>query len=158
MVEDSIAEKFSSSAVSVAGVNIWNSSDSLIKSFIDETGIAFPIVKRGSSVGNSYSVVANSIVVIDKDGVVRFVQQLGTASTTYAIMRKMVSDAAATVCGLLANSVLTSKTAMYTGRSGTITPRYYTLSGRAIAGPLSLVRAGIVLRRLNGRITPIQVR
>jgi hypothetical protein len=134
MVNDSIVEKFAGSAVAVAGVDVWNGADSVIGAFINQTGITFPIAKNGSSTAGTYGVVANSMVVIDQNGVVQYVKQLGTASTTWAIMTGMVSGAASEVRTLLANN---AHTAMIVHRAvlraGDGYQRY-SLSGRAIGG------------------------
>jgi hypothetical protein len=101
MVETRIAQAFAGQNVAVAGVEIWNSADSGIAAYIAQTGISFPVGRNGWSVDNSYSVLANSIVVIDQSGVVRFIDQLGTSTVTYTRMNQMVDSAAATVRNLL---------------------------------------------------------
>ena len=106
MVEDSIMQEFTAGKVSVVGVDVWNSSDTVIGGFITQTGITFPVTKNGAATATSYGVVANSMAVVDQNGIVRYVKQLGTASTDYATMSGMVSEAASTVRGLLANNVL----------------------------------------------------
>jgi len=106
MVEDSIMQKFNGGDVAVAGIDIWNSSDAEIDSFITATGATFPIAKNGASTGNAYGVIANSMVVIDQNGVVRFVQQLGTSTVTFSQMRQTVGGAAATMRGLLSSGAV----------------------------------------------------
>jgi len=157
VVQDSLVTKFNAGAVTVEGVDIWNSGDSLINSYIGATNVTFPVVKNGASIGASYSVIANSIVVIDKDAVVRFVQQLGTSSTTDAIIKKMVSDAASTVRTLLANRVVMPKAAVAIAGRDNGQPRYFTLSGQTISHPATAVRTGVIVRRLNGQATAAAV-
>lgn len=135
MVEDSIMQKFSGSKVSVVGVDVWNSSDTLIGGYISQTGITFPVTKKGAATATSYGVVANSMVVVDQNGTVRYIKQLGTASTDYATMSGMVSEAASTVRGLLTNNVLQFSPV----HKGVMDKRYscdrdFTLSGRLLSG------------------------
>jgi hypothetical protein len=106
MVETGIVQAFAGQNVAVAGVEIWNSADSGIAAYIAETGISFPVGRNGWSVDNTYSVLANSIVVIDQSGVVRFVDQLGTSTVTYTRMNQMVDSAAATVRNLLGSGAV----------------------------------------------------
>jgi hypothetical protein len=134
MVNDSIVEKFNGSAVTVAGVDIWNSSDSLIGAYIAQSGVNFPIAKKGSSVATSYGVIANSMVVIDRNGTVQYVKQLGTASTSWSVMAGMVSAAASKVRSLLISGVrVPAITGRVENRIGTDNRRY-SLSGRVISG------------------------
>jgi hypothetical protein len=158
MVEDSIAKKFSGSPVSVAGVDMRTSTDSEIKQVIDATSITFPLAKNGGSIGSAYLIsngaYAVGIVVIDKDGIMRFVQRFesGESSTTY---NKMVSDAASTVRSLLSTGIARPKaTPAFAGHNGN-TMRYYTLSGQTIAHPITSEGSCIVLRRLDGRVTGV---
>jgi hypothetical protein len=151
MVEDSIVKKFSSSSVSVAGVNVLISNDADVLGYISATHITFPIAKNGDSIGNFYSAGNYSIVVIDKDGILQFMQQL-----TEMPDDKMVSDAASIVRSLLETGIVRPKaTAAFAVRKSSGLPRYYTLSGQTIAHPIPSVRAGIVLRRLDGRVTGV---
>jgi hypothetical protein len=150
MVEDSIKEKFSGSSVSVVGVDVWNASDSLIGAYLAQTGITFPIAKKGAATATSFGVVANSVVVVDQNGTVQYVKQLGTASTSYAIMRGMVSEAASTVRRLLANSVIRFSPA----QNGIINRRYgcdgdFTLSGRRLSG--RAVSTALVVSTKSGK-------
>jgi hypothetical protein len=157
MVEDSIVKKCNDSSISIAGVDMWSATDSDIKRLIDTTHITFPVAKNGISIRNSYSISSSvyvvNIVVIDNDGVVQFVQQFENQmdSTTY---KKMVSDAASTVRSLLETGIVRPKaTAAFAVRKSSGMQRYYTLSGQTIAHPIPSVGGGIVLRRLDGRVT-----
>jgi hypothetical protein len=153
MVEDSIVNKFSGSSVSVAGVDVWNSTDLYIKRLIDSTHITFPLAKNGDSIGNFYSSDGYSIVVIDRDGIVLFIQQL---TTTAAFDNKIASDAAAKVRSLLETGIVRPKTTTAIAvRKSSDLQRYYTLSGQTIAHPIPSVTAGIVLRRLDGQVTGV---
>jgi hypothetical protein len=153
MVEDSIVKKFSGITVSVAGADVWNSTDAAIKQFIDVTHITFTVAKNGDSIEYFYSSDGYSIVVIDKDGIVQFMQQL---TTTVVFDDKTVSDAATIVRSLLETGIVRFKatTAIAVRKSNSL-PRYYTLSGQTITHPIPSVRAGIALRRLDGRVTGI---
>jgi hypothetical protein len=149
MVEDSLVKKFSGSSVSVAGVNVLISNDADISAYINATHITFPIAKNGDSIGNFYSAGNYSIVVIDKDGILQFVQQL-----TEMPDDKTVSDAASKVRRLLANGIIRPQaTTAITGRKSSSLPRYYTLSGRTIAHPIPSVGSSIVLCIFDGRVT-----
>jgi hypothetical protein len=150
MVEDSIKQQFSGSRVSVAAIDVWNASDSLIGVYIAQTRITFPFAKKGAATGTSYGVVANSIVVVDQNGTVQYVKQLGTASTTYTIMRGMVSEAASTVRKLLTNTVIQFSSV----RKGIADKRYgcegdFTLSGRLLPG--SVVSANRLVSKTSGK-------
>jgi hypothetical protein len=135
MVEDSIMQKFSIGTVATVGVDVWNSSDAQISSYLSATGATFPVTEGGAATGTSYGVVANSMVVIDRTGIVRYVKQLGTGSTTTDIMSGMVSEAASTVRGLLSNSAIQSplvRNGPCAHQSGLYGE--FTLSGRLVSG------------------------
>jgi hypothetical protein len=151
MVKDSIAKKFIGSPVSVAGVitglNPW--VDSV---FYHDINITFPVVKNGRSICGSYSISTNpwniGFVVIDRHGVVRFVEQQMNSGYD-----KMVSMVASTVRSLLAIGIIRYKTTTaFVGRDNG-TPRYYSLSGQTIAHPITSVSSIIVLGSLGGRVT-----
>jgi hypothetical protein len=158
VVRDSLVNKFSAGAVTVVGVDIWNSGDSLINAYIGATGVTFPVVKNGASIGTSYSVIANSIVVIDQTGLVQFVQQLGTSSTTDAIIRQMVSDAASVTRRLLTNRTVRPGPSFRPPRAPAGSPGRFTISGRSLVRPAPSSGAGIVVVRSSEPMPVIRVR
>lgn len=156
MVEDSIIEQFGGSSVSVTGVDLWNASNATIKSLIDSTDITYPLAKNGSFVGNSYSIISSGytvgIVVIDKNGVVQFVQQETSMLVSRMLYDTMVSGAASAVRSLLGTNIVRPKAfTAFAGRTGNSVPRCYTLSGQRIPQVMTSVRAGIVVLGRDGK-------
>jgi hypothetical protein len=153
MVEDSVVKKFSGSSVLVAGVDTYKATDSDIARVIDATHITFPIAKNGDSIGNFYSSDGYSIVVIDREGIVRFMKQL-TATTAFD--KKIISDASAMARNLLETGIVRPKAATVIAvRATNNLPRYFTLSGKTISPAKTSVRARIVMRSGNGRVTGV---
>jgi len=120
-----------------------------MKHFVDSTHITFPIVKPDSIVRKAFSVGWDGLVVIDKNGVVRFVR-----SGISQLCDTMVSSAVSTVRGLLKTNIARPRafTAL-AGRNSSGLLRYFTLSGQLVAHPATSMGAGIILRRLDGRVT-----
>jgi hypothetical protein len=162
MVKDSIARQFGGSPVSVTGVDLWNASDIWIKRLIDSIKITFPLTENGGSIGHSYLTMPAGdapgymvgIVVIDKNGIVRFVQQKNSVVVSRMMYDTMVSGAASTVRSLLDTRVVRpAATIALKGRTGNSVPRCYTLSGQRIPQPMTSVRMGIVVVGRNGKGT-----
>jgi hypothetical protein len=153
MVQDSIVNVFSSALVSVAGIDVAGgvASDSVLKHFVDSAHITFPIAKPDTNVSKAFSVAWDGLVVIDKNGVVRFVQ-----SRTGPPYDTMVCNAVSKVRGLLATNIARPLAfALPAGRNTGGLLRYFTLSGQLVALPATSLRTGIVLRRLDGRVTRV---
>jgi hypothetical protein len=155
MVEDSIAKKFSSSSVSIAGVDVIGSADSDFVNYLAATGITFPLVKDGGTIWNTYFVDCIGMVVIDQEGVIRFLQKFELETDT-AKNYAMMSEVVRTVRGLIENRIIrTGATAKVACRGSNSPPRFFTLSGKTIAHPETSVRSGFIVRSLDGRVTGI---
>lgn len=162
MVKDSIARQFGGSPVSVTGVDLWNASDIWIKRLIDSIKITFPLAENGGSIGHSYLTMPAGdapgymvgIVVIDKNGIVRFVQQKNSVVVSRMLYDTMVSGAASTVRSLLDTRVVRpAATTALKGRNSVGVPRCYMLSGQRIPQRMTSVKAGIVVLGRDGKGT-----
>lgn len=132
-------------------MDIWNTSDSAVAAWLQETGATFPVCRSGRTVGTAYGVIPNSIVVVDQAGVVQFVQGLGTSSVPYATITAMVDSAAAVVRRLLDPGAVRGPAGVGGRRpSGARhSAAEATLSGRAATGLLPCVQVLVRERRLR---------
>lgn len=157
MVEDSIMKRFSSSKATVVGIDVWNSSAALIDTFITRTGVTYPIAMNGAAVASAYTIVANSMVVIDQNGVVQYVKQLGTASTTYSIMLGMVSEAAAKTRDLLAAGISRFSSAIRPNAIKKGNEHLFTLCGRKVSDRQKVFGVLVKPEGKNGRIPQLRL-
>lgn len=54
------------------GIDTWNGNSSSVNAFKTKTGISYPLALNGSSVANAYGTTYDRIMVIDKDGILRY--------------------------------------------------------------------------------------
>jgi hypothetical protein len=117
--------------VVIIAIEAWPSPDSTIDSFIEETGITFPIAQQGYRTIAAYDVVANSIVVVDQDGIVQFVDGVGT-EFEYARVTGMLDDAAQTVADLVTGAGVARRVLPRITDPDRQQPGVTTLTGRQI--------------------------
>ena len=68
------------------GVDTWNGNESGVQSFKSSTGITYPLCLKGSSLESLYSSTYDRILVIDKEGILRY-------KSTSNSVQSVVSDA-----------------------------------------------------------------
>ncbi|MCX6181256.1 MAG: TlpA disulfide reductase family protein [Bacteroidetes bacterium] len=56
----------------ILGLDHWDGEASSISAFQSTTGVSFPLLLKASSTADTYKVVYDRIVVIDKNGFIRF--------------------------------------------------------------------------------------
>ena len=72
-IQSKIADKYASNSnFVILGLDQWNGTKSVVESFKSKTGIKFPLLLNASSVQDAYSTQYDRLLVIDKDGFLRF--------------------------------------------------------------------------------------
>jgi hypothetical protein len=124
--------------------------------YIAATNISFPVAKDSGTVWNTYFVDKIGIVLVDQSGVVQLIRQFELETDSLANYKTM-SDVASTIRSLLENRIIRpGATTAFAGRNNNSSPpRYFTLSGKTIACPITSVRSGFIMRSLNGQGTGI---
>ncbi|MCV9386516.1 redoxin domain-containing protein [Reichenbachiella ulvae] len=71
--ESGIYEVYKSNPNFVAvGIDVWDGNASLVADFQDRTGITYPLCLNGSAIEDLYNTTYDRMIVIDKDGIIRF--------------------------------------------------------------------------------------
>ncbi len=81
------------------GVDVWDGDASGVKRyFVDPTGTTYPVLLKGSRVGSQYGVDRDVYMVVDQDGIVRYLspgglgQRYNEMAVTSAIRSLLASD------------------------------------------------------------------
>jgi peroxiredoxin len=67
------------------GIDTWNGNKAGVQNFVSETGITYPVALNGSDLELSYSTTYDRIIVIDKEGIIRY---KSTANATASIVNE----------------------------------------------------------------------
>ncbi|TLX73973.1 TlpA family protein disulfide reductase [Labilibacter sediminis] len=72
-VQTQLSDKYASrDDFILLGIDQWDGNNSAVKAFKSSTGVTFPLLLNGSSVAASFGTTYDRIVVIDKEGLIRF--------------------------------------------------------------------------------------
>lgn len=98
--ETGIYSEFKDNSEFVAiGVDTWDGNESGVQNFINETGITYPVAITGSGLLSSYSTTYDRIIVVDKQGIIKY---KATANATASV----VEDAKKVIQGLLTSTAV----------------------------------------------------
>lgn len=118
------------------GIEVWNSDLSAVQEFITESGVTFPVLMDGWATSNAYDIANNTLVVIDPDGTVAFVDAFGSTVSYSQINDMMVA------IGDVVGPLLESGTVAQVSRQSRGEP--ITLRATADAAAFTLDRDGVV--------------
>jgi len=72
-IQSEIADKYAANSnFVILGLDQWNGTKSAVESFKSKTGIKFPLLLNASSVQDAYATQYDRLLVVDKDGFLRF--------------------------------------------------------------------------------------
>jgi len=80
----------------VIGIDIWNQTNESLLSYINQTGVTFPIAKGGDKISQDYGAGNNSLFLIDQQGILQ-----ATTSVTETQTDSTVNTIAAKISELL---------------------------------------------------------
>ena len=69
-----IYKKYDANDLAVIGLDVWDGTSSQVSTFINFTGIEYPIGTNASQIGADYGVIRDYSVIIDKQGRIAFKQ------------------------------------------------------------------------------------
>ena len=65
------------------GIDTWDGNKSAVESFVSKTGITYPVALNGSGVQSAYSTTYDRMIVIDREGIIRY---KSTANATASVV------------------------------------------------------------------------
>ncbi|MCU4174911.1 peroxiredoxin family protein [Carboxylicivirga sp. N1Y90] len=72
-IQSKLADAFVSNAnFSIVGLDQWDGNEAAVQSFKNTSGVKFPLLLKASATARSYGTTFDRIVVIDKEGNIRF--------------------------------------------------------------------------------------
>ncbi|MEQ8471114.1 MAG: redoxin domain-containing protein [Marinoscillum sp.] len=90
--ESGINEVYKSNPDFVAiGVDTWDGNTSGVNSFRSSTNITYPLALRGSGVQSDYKTTYDRIVIVDKDGIIRYKSSANATNSVVSTASNVVS-------------------------------------------------------------------
>ena len=71
-IQSTFVNAYAGQDVAVVGIDQWDGNAASVNAFKSNTGVSFPLLMKGSSTANEYSTTYDRIIVIDKNGFIRF--------------------------------------------------------------------------------------
>jgi len=74
---EALWQDFSGQELMVLALDVWNGNESGVQSFVDQTGVTFPVLRDAAflSLDSRYGLKFDNFVVIDADGIVRYTSE-----------------------------------------------------------------------------------
>ncbi|MGQ1787278.1 peroxiredoxin family protein [Saccharicrinis sp. GN24d3] len=80
-VQSKLANAYSANGnVIIVGIDQWDGTKASVEGFKNSTGVDFPLLLKGSSVASKFETTYDRLIVVDKEGYIRFKGSRGAGS------------------------------------------------------------------------------
>lgn len=82
-IESELKQRFKTNdAFAIIGIDLWDGNEASVDGFRSQTGVTFPLALKGSSVGNSYGMTYDRLIIVNKKGKIAFKDNARRAANT----------------------------------------------------------------------------